>query len=227
MANEYSGFAALGDLVAGGPARRSEGEFFKGVKESATAWDALDQAREARARRMARDSLPNLTREAGVPHPELAAALLQMARGQPNLGSVTGGLQDLGEIELERQQVEAMRAGNIRLANQLNAVRADKNYEPVRSVDGNLIPSGVTLGDPDFAIKPLPQTEARVDLLGAQKTKALRPPAARAPLGGGAAPKVEDQELANARAALQAGVPRAKVIEKMRARGFGSLAKKL
>lgn len=227
MQNGYEGFAALGDLLTGGVGRRAESSYYKGVHEGASASRDLDLAREERARRMAREALPDAIRSAGLEHPELASAILGMATGQPNLGQLTDGYKDLGEMELQRQQVEAMKAGNTELANRLAAVRSDKSYEPVRAVDGNLIPSGVALGDPGFKVQPLPQTQATVDLRHAQAHKVAQPPAPHAGThssGGGSA---DDQVLAEARAAIAKGADVHAVRKRLQERGYGALARKL
>jgi hypothetical protein len=226
VAPGFGGWQTIGANLFGGHARR-EAAYDEGASERVSSFRGLEEARAARARAMAREALPRLVQEAGVPHPELAAAILQMASGQPNLGTVTGGLVDMSNMELARQQEEALSNGDVKLANQLRAVRADKDYEPVRAVDGNLIPSATTLGDPDFKVQPLPQTQARIAVADAQRQKALRPPAAHAHTGHGAAVKPEDAELASARAALQAGAKRDAVISRLKARGFGHLTKKL
>ena len=228
--NGYEGWAALGEALGGGNRQSQADAYYKGARESATTFDALAKARISRAQANARESLPQALRDAQIQHPDLAASILGMATGQPNLGTYTDGLKDLGDIELERQQLAALGEGNFAHANQLNAVKTDKAYEPVRELGGSLVPSGVALGDPAFEVKPLPQTQATVDLREAQRTRALRPPAARASGSNGKAPttaQVEARELADAREALQSGIPRATVIAKMRARGYGNLAKKL
>lgn len=229
----YEGFAALGDVLTGGVGRRAESSYHKGVKESADSFRALENARKARAQAMAAsmqtDSRGKLTPEliarvqAGDQSAlaELGAASLSMASGQPNLKA----LGDMADEGIRHQRQDALKAGNVPLYNQLTALGEEKNYEPVREVGGNLIPSGVALGDEAFQVDPLPQTKATIGLRNAQKVRAERPPTVRAPTTK--TRSAEDEELANAREAMQAGIPRAKVIEKMRLRGFGNLSKKL
>lgn len=226
----YEGFAALGDLLSGGVKQRAEASFYKGVRESSDAWRSLDMAREARSKAMAREALPDAIRTAGIQHPDLAAAILGMADGQPNLGTFTSGLQDLGDLELDRQQLEAMKAGNIRLANELGAVKKDRNYEPVRIEDGVMVPSGVALGDSEFQVRPLPQTDVAMEL-GRARTHAVRnpPPRASAPKAAPSTGGVlsDAQALAEARQAIASGASREAVRKRLKERGYSKVAAKL
>lgn len=100
MPDGYEGWAALGDMVAGGPRHRAEANYPQRLKQNFDAFDALEQARIRRAQAMAREALPAAIQSSGIQHPDLAAAVLGAAPGQPNLSTYTGGLQDLGDIEL-------------------------------------------------------------------------------------------------------------------------------
>jgi hypothetical protein len=227
----YEGFAALGDVLTGGVKRDAEASYYKGVREGATTAKLLDEARQERSRAMARDALPDAVRASGLAHPELAMAILGMAQGQPNLGTLTSGYQDLAELELQRQQVQAMDAGNIRRANELGAVRTDKNYEPVRELGGAYIPSGVALGDPEFQARPTPKAANAIALGEARRQAVLHPPARPAaaskpaPAAGGAL--TDAQALAEARQAIAAGADPGAVKKRLRDSGYSKVAAKL
>ena len=236
----YEGWAALGETLGGGSRARQGDAYIKGLGEGYTVQNKMEEAGRSRAMRIAEDlktaarekaadayrayaTVRGLPPEAG----ELGAVFAQ--GGNMNFDSFMSGDEQLGDREIDRQRLAALGEGKFAHANQLAAVQNEKAYEPVRALDGNLVPSGVELGDPAFHVQALPQTQARIDQ-GAQRTHAAvarsnRPPAGRSATSK--APSPEAEELSNAREALQSGIPRATVIAKMRARGYGSLAKKL
>lgn len=149
--NPYSGFAALGDLVTGGASREAEANYPKYLKESADGYSALDKAAIIRAQRIARDNLPAAVRASGVAHPDLATSILSMATGQPNLGTLTDGLGDLADQEMDRQALEALQAGDLARAQRLSAVKTDKIL-PTLGAGGKAVFTPVT---GDVAMTPL------------------------------------------------------------------------
>jgi hypothetical protein len=194
MPNGYEGFAALGETLAGGNRGRREDAYIKGLGEGYTVQTKMEQAGRERAQRIAEDLKTQARQRAadayrayatsrGLPAEagELGAVFAQ--GGNMNFGSFMGGDEQLGDRELDRQRLVALGEGKIEHANQLAAVANEKAYEPVRVLGGNLVPSGVALGDDAFQVRPLPQTQASIDQ-GAQRTRAAvaragRPPASR------------------------------------------------
>jgi hypothetical protein len=124
----YEGFGVLGDLLMGGPGHRAEEKYPQYLKQSADGYSALDKAAIVRAQRLARDNLPAAIAAdpAMAAHAGLAQSVLGMATGQPNLGSYTHGLKDLGDLELDRQIDDSLKAGDTKRAQQLSAVKVDK-----------------------------------------------------------------------------------------------------
>lgn len=191
----YEGFAVLGDLVTGGAGARAEKAFLPQFKANATAMSALEMARKRRSEAIAADMMvdnrgrltPDLVTRALAGDEsalgELGAVTMGMAKGQPNFGTFTGGVQDVAGMSIDRQRQEALEAGNIPQYNRLTALGEGDDYQPARVVSGNVLPDGVALGDPDFAMQPLPQTAARIDATNAGAEAALiranRPPAPR------------------------------------------------
>lgn len=69
-----SGWAALGDMLAGGVQRDAEDEYAGQLKKNYDAFGSLEKARNERAMRMYRDQLPQAVKAMGLP-PEVAAIL--------------------------------------------------------------------------------------------------------------------------------------------------------
>lgn len=128
MPKGYEGFAKLGDVLLGGPQARAQENYPKYVREAAGGAKALDQAAIVRAQRIARESLPAAIADnpAFAGNGDLATAILGMATGQPNLGTLTGGLADLSDMELDRQIRERLESGDVPGAQRLSAVKTDK-----------------------------------------------------------------------------------------------------
>jgi hypothetical protein len=165
----YDGFAALGDAIAGGPRRRAEDAYPARLKQNFDAFDALNQARISRAQANARERMtPDMVARALAGDPaavgELGATTMSMASGQPNLSTFTGGLKDLGDIELQRQQVAAADAGDTARLNRLTAVAGDKLIEQTKISDGIAFDP---LGTPDQALVVTPLGEATIAQKGA------------------------------------------------------------
>lgn len=231
MADPYRGGVALGEILFGGADPKAglaeQGQVYKNAS-------ALEQARIDRAKRMAYDALPDAIRD----DPELGkrAALNQaFATINPNLSILAEGNIKLGDLAVQGQRSEAIDDGQIPRYNQLTALQSDKPYEPVRVASGNMMPSGVALGDEAFQMMPLPQTLATIEQKeasiqqGQQRTNAAVDKARRSPQGG-KKPSTASNEadvLAEARAAIAAGASVAKVRARLKERGYSKLAGKL
>jgi hypothetical protein len=231
MADPRQGGIALGQLLFGRADPKAglaeEGQVYKNAS-------ALEQARIDRAKRMAYDALP----EAIGGDPELGkrAALNQaLATINPNLSVLAEGSLKLGDLAVQGQRSEAIDANQIPRYNQLTALQNEKPYEPVRVASGNMMPSGVALGDEAFQVMPLPQTLATIEQKeasiqqGQQRTNAAVDKAKRGPQGGKKPSTGSDEAavLADARAAIAAGAPVAKVRARLKERGYSKLAGKL
>lgn len=232
MADLYQAGAKLGDMLLG---NSGQAAYTEQLGKEYQAQERMAKARQERSKMIAREALPAAIKADPVlgQRADLASAILGMAEGQPNLGTYTGGLGDLGDLALDTQREEAAKAGDYRRLNVLTAIKADKNYEPVVSEDGNLRPSGVALGDEAFRVQPLPQTQATIAQKGKQGDAALiranKPPASRA-RGGGSKPSTassEAQVLADARSAIASGASVASVKQRLKDRGYSKLAGKL
>lgn len=227
------GFMALGDMLVGGPKRRAEDEYAGQYRKNAQAADSMWKARDMRARAIAREGLkPELFTQAGIPENQapLAATILQ-AGDTPNLRNAALG--DLGDMALDKEIRSRMEAGDFAGANQLTAVKADKNYEPVRVTGGNMMPSGVALGDEKFEVVPLPQTlatieqkEAQIDQ-GQQRTNATVARANRPPAGRPSTPSDDKVVLAQARERVAGGADPKVVADYLRSKGYPDVAKKI
>ena len=180
MPNGYEGFATLGDILTGGPGHRAEAKAPGYMKEAADGYSALDRAAILRAQRIARDNLPAAI--AGDPamatHGGLATAILGMATGQPNLNTYTGGLKDLGDIELDRQIQTKLEAGDLKGAQTLSAVKTDKVL-PTLGAGGKAV--FTPLGG-DVELTPLGESDlgadaALIEQRQASAAKSNRPPA--------------------------------------------------
>jgi hypothetical protein len=155
------GWTELGAGLAGGWGDGREA-FVKQMKLHGDAGEALAQARIARSRAMAHEGLPAAV--AGVYQDPAQAALnaaILGASATPNLRN-TGDLQRPGYLALEAERQDAMRSGDFKRMNAITSVLGDKQHEPVRVTGGVMLPSGVPLGDPEFGVTPLPQTEAQI-----------------------------------------------------------------
>lgn len=231
MADPYKGGMALGDILFGRADPKAglaeEGMVYRNA-------DALEQARISRAKRMAYDALPDAIRN----DPELGKrAALNQAFGtiNPNLSVLTEGNIKLGDLAVQGQRADAIEAGQFPRYNQLTALQEDKPFEPVRVTGGNMMPSGVALGDEAFQVMPLPQTLATIE----QKEAAIRQGQQRTDAAvdkkrggsqGGKKPSTASDEagvLADARAAIAAGAPVDKVRARLKERGYSKLAGKL
>lgn len=154
------GGRALGDMLVGDADQRV---YTDQLKRNFEAQDAFAKARQQRAQMLARDGItPEAAIAAGIPANQAPFVVsLVGAADTPNLRN--GGLDELGDLAIDAEREKAMTAGNFQRANQLTALKTDKNYEPVRIAQGNAMPSGVGLGDELFEMVPLPQTLATIE----------------------------------------------------------------
>lgn len=159
-----AGGAALGDLITGGPAQRAQGAYVDQYKKNATAAEAMWQARDSRARAIAREGIrPDVVQRAMSGDPAALAELGSAALGtaaSPNLSNVTGGYRDVADMEIKRQRQEALANGDVPSYNRLTALETDKAYQPTRIAGGVMMEDGAPLGD---QVIPLPQTQAIID----------------------------------------------------------------
>lgn len=209
----YEGFQALGDAIVGGPGQRAEQQYPVRLKQNFDAFQSLEEARIKRAQAMAREALPSAVRSSGIQHPDLATAILGMASGQPNLGTYTSGLQDLGDIELQRQQVEAAKSGNVDQVNLLNAVAADKlmertkitggvAYDPYAAPDATvMLPTPVGAADIDYKSNLGDAAMMRAGAAAAEDVEHARVYSAQAAQGGfrPTAPKITTEAQTQAK----------------------------
>lgn len=158
-----TGGAALGDLLTGGVAQRTQGVYVDQIRKHGQAADAMWQARERRARALAREAITREEMERAGYAPQVAGLLSAvLASGDsPDLRRL-GDFQDPADQLIDQQRREAMEAGDVPRYNRLTAVRTDKAYQPARVVAGNVLPDGVALGDEAFVMQPLPQTQAQI-----------------------------------------------------------------
>jgi hypothetical protein len=243
----YEGFAALGQMLGGGVGK--PGVYEDTLKKAYSADEQLQQAR--RARSLALIDSGRLDNRNAVTPALLQAALGGDIEAQATLGSSVLGsnstmnMGQLGDYQrphygqnLNTAQ-EALEAGNIPTYNKFNAAAEGKNYQPVRALGGSYIEDGVALDDLDMVptlgtLNAIKRTDAAIDQ-GQQRTnasvaKSNRAPASHSSGGGGKAPSAAAAEagvLAEARAAIAAGAPKAAVAGRLKERGYSKLAGRL
>lgn len=184
---------------------------------------------EARADSRTQYLTPASLAKAGIPAEQVDLAMGVLGTADtPNLHN----LDNLGDFAVDRQREEALSGGNVQRYNQLTQLKADKEYQPVRAVQGNLLPSGVGLGDDAFEMVPLPQTLATIEqkekLGEAALVRANRPPAARSSSGRKPSAASADADiLTQARARIAAGANPKTVADYLRKKGYPGVAKKL
>lgn len=228
MADLFKAGAALGNILFGKEDPRA---YADQMNRNADAQTSLEKARRERLRRIAQEGLQGAIAKDPVlgARSDLAYSILGQAEGQPNLGTYTGGLSDLGDLAIETQRQKALDENNIPKFNQLTALKADKNYEPIVVEDGLLRPSGVGLGDETFTMVPTPtarSTIERNERLGqAAITRANRPPAPRAPRPSASADEAEI--VRQARERISGGADPKAVADYLRAKGYPNAAKKI
>lgn len=243
-----AGGAALGDMLTGGPGRRAQGAYVDQFGKNAKAADAMWQARDNRARAIAREGLnPEVLGQAGYDE-KLAPLLANVlaAGATPNLRNL-GDFANPADRLIDAERAEALKAGDIPRYNRMTALATDKAYQPARVTNGNILPDGVGLGDEAFQMVPLPQTLATIEQkeaqtqrtqaqigndaarTGAYVDKQHRAPAPRS--GGSSKPATTAQDeaavLRKAREAVAAGASVEAVRKRMKDRGYGKLASKL
>lgn len=234
MPTGYEGWTKLGEMLGGsigtpGTYEKALGQQYDSQRSGYQRDKAMQEARIARAQAISREGLP----AAIASDPELskrlalAQSVLGMAEGQPNLSTYTGGLGDLDDLAITEMIKQRLAAGDVQGANQLTSVKTDKLYEPIREVGGNLLPSGVALGDDDFTMVPLPQTLALVDQREAAGNAAMiranRPPAPRKT----SAASAEAEALEQARERIYGGADPKTVADYLIRKGYPNVAAKI
>jgi len=174
-----AGGTALGDLIAGGPGERGEKVYVDQLRKNFDAADAMWQARDRRARAIAREGIRGSVDKAGYA-PNIAPLVgdILTTSDSPNIRNL-GDFANPADMAIEEERRKAMEAGDIPRYNRLTAVATDKAYQPARVVGGNVLPDGVGLGD-SLDMVPLPQTQARIDD-GRARTEAAVAKTNRAP----------------------------------------------
>lgn len=232
----YEGFAALGDMLLGGADARAADNANTYRKQAFNAADAFWEAKQRRARALI-DEARLGARTTGLTPDALAAAGYD-PKMVPVLAGVLGAaetpdMRRLGDFAdpadqlLDKERREALEAGDVPRYNRVTALQQDKDYQPVRTLGGAYIADGVNLGDLDAV--PTPESLSRIEENEAQARAALiranKPPAARA--SKPSATSAEADVLAQARAAIGQGAPKAAVQQRLRERGYSKLADRL
>lgn len=159
-----AGGAALGDMLAGGPAQRAQKGYFDEFKKSADAAGSMWTASDKRSRAIARDAMTGdlLARaRAGDKEAmaELGAAVMRTA-DSPNFDNMTKGLGNLATQQIDVERRKALDGGDVRTYNKLTDLNADREFQPTRVVGGVMMDNGAALGE---TVIPLPQTQATID----------------------------------------------------------------
>lgn len=159
-----AGGAALGDMLAGGPAQRAQKGYFDEFKKSADAAGSMWTASDKRSRAIARDAMTGdlLARaRAGdkQAQADLGAAVLRTA-DSPNFDNITKGFGNLATQQIDVERRAALDSGDVRTYNRLTDLNADREFQPTRVVGGVMMENGADLGS---TVIPLPQTQATID----------------------------------------------------------------
>lgn len=162
-----AGGAALGDMLAGGPAQRAQKGYFDEFKKSADAAGSMWTASDKRSRAIARDAMTgDLLARARAGDKEaqadLGAAVLRTA-DSPNLDNMTKGLGNLATAQIAEQRAAALTSGDVPLYNRLTALGTDTPYQPTRIESGIAMDDGARLGDSGVSLTILPQTQSLID----------------------------------------------------------------
>lgn len=157
-----NGWAALGEVVAGGGNDGSEA-YLDQYRKNSDAASAMWQARRRRAQAINQEGItPDAFIAAGVA-PEQAglAASVVGASSTPNVRNA--GLSELADLELDRERAEAARAGDTDRLNRLTAVKADKLMERTRITQGQAF-DPYAAPSQEVALTPLGEAEVAADL---------------------------------------------------------------
>lgn len=186
----YKGWAALGEMIAGGDRGRQRDTYDKALLNAYRADDAMQQAR--RARSLALIDADRLAARQGIT-PDALGELGYSAAAAPVLGDIlrsnsTVNLGNLGEFQRPGYDQAAAVAREAILGdapdvpayNRANAFMEGKPYDPVVQQGGTMRPLGVALGDPEFVAVPTPEAGARMAALGERTDAAVARDMARA-----------------------------------------------
>jgi hypothetical protein len=179
MPNGYEGYAALGDVIAGGASRRSELDLPKYQREAADSFSALEKARMQRARALAQENAPAAHRawalKSGM-SPEAAELGAVYSQLGENFNSHMGGSQKIGDMEMDRQMLEALKRGDHVAARNLSAVKTD-SVLPELGAGGKIVFSPV---DGEVELTPLGSASAdSMDAMTANRLAATETARAR------------------------------------------------
>lgn len=235
--------AVLGDLLGGG-GREPGKAYYQQLKSNYETQKLMEEAKAQRAMNLGRSGVTADAFASAYPgmKPELAALLAAAAQSQRAMNFNTLGAtpHDMQMLDMRQQAQQALTP----TLGEGQATLAAMQGKPVDMVDvkGNTLYEPLApLGEQDPQITPY--GKAAVDA-GVEKAnisaragvkKANISAAARGGKGGSngttsrppSNASVEAQELSNARAALQANVPRSAVEGEMKRRGFTHLIKKI
>lgn len=157
-----NGYAELGALLGGGRDNGSKA-YADQQRRNALAADAMFQARQERAKAMAREGLAEAVR--GVYTDPAQAALVGAVLGSastPNLGNLST-FEDPAARALYAERQAAFDAGDFKRMNAVTAVLGDKQYEPLELGAGGKAVFDPVLGDATLT----PLGEAEVDATNA------------------------------------------------------------
>lgn len=238
-----NGWAALGDILAGGTRRRAAAAGAAEVRARAGLDELMAAARIKQQEAIARDRLADSYRTMGVVNPEAAAGV---SLSGVNFKDLTGGLGDMTDQALESEAAAAARAGDVDAVNRLNAVRAKHLIERTKIESGQAYdpytaPTAQTivmtpLGDAmigekraaaaentaqaDAARANIIRTQADTDRLHAETDKV------RSGLGDAVVP-ADDAVLRQARQRIAAGADPRKVAAYLASKGYPGVAAKI
>lgn len=163
-------FDALLGRTAKGPV------YYRTLLRGAQTQNAMQEARINRAKALieeqrAAERAKGHATIAGVYKDPAQAALADMVllgNENINLGNL-GKYQNPNYLPAQTQAATDMNAGNFAGYDQQTALATGKPYEPVRVVDGTMLPSGVALGDAAFQAMPTPAETLKASRAGADK----------------------------------------------------------
>lgn len=237
MPTGYEGYGALGEMLAGGGG--DPGVYDKTLRDAYATDRGLQMARRARAQALI--DMDRATARQGITaaalgelgHSPQAAALgeaILRSATTPNINSL-GDYQRPGydvAADIARTSILGDDSVDPEAYNRANAFMEGKAYEPVRSLGGAFVPSGVALGDEEFVAIPTPTTAENIAATQARVAQGQqRTDASVAKAGREKPPSNDDALLEQARGAIAAGADAAAVAARLRQRGYPQLAKKV
>ena len=233
----YEGFAALGDMLAGGQSRRAEAKRGQYVGEASDAAFKFNRASEERAKAIiagmqqsSREGLPAALGGVYTDPKEAALATAVLGSNSTIDMDQLGHFQKPGYTALAAEQQDALAKGDFKRMNAVTSVLGDDQFEPVIVKGGSFIENGATLGDLDAI--PTPESLSRIEQNEAQGKAALiranKPPAQRAASTHRPTATSEERDiLEQARQRIAQGADPAKVANYLRGKGYPGVAKKI